>query len=68
MINRGEDKSSLWHFTTTQSGSLFLLHSFNFKEYRDGAQIPVKLIPAKLDKSDVDVIISILKENVGINS
>lgn len=62
-INKESDKSVLWSFKTTQSGSLFLFHTFNFKEYVDGGQIPIKLIPAKLHKSDVDVIISILLQN-----
>ena len=63
LINKGEDKSILWKFKSTQAGSIFLLHTFNFAEYPDGGQIPVKLIPAKLDKSDIDVIIDILKQN-----
>lgn len=63
LLNRKDDKSSLWTFKSTQSGSIFLLHSFNFKEYQDGGVIPVKLIPAKLKKSDIDVIVSIIKTN-----
>lgn len=63
LINKSEDKSTLWRFRSTQSGSVFLFHSFNFAEYNDGGQIPVKLIPAKLDKSDIDVIVDILKKN-----
>lgn len=62
-LNRKEDKSFLWRFAGDQAGSVFLFYSFNFKEYDDGGQIPIKLIPAKLKKSDVDVIINILKQN-----
>ena len=61
LIDKQDDKSYLWQFKATESGSYFLLHSFNFNEYPDGGVIPLKLIPAKLDASDIDVVVSILK-------
>lgn len=63
LIDNKNDKSFLWKFKSTQAGSFFLMHTFKFAEYPDGGVIPVKLIPAKLKESDIDVIISILKEN-----
>lgn len=64
LVDKDNDKSKLWSFKTTQSGAIFYLYSFRFDEYTDGGVTPIKMIPAKLKKTDIDVIVSILKDNV----